>query len=158
MGNPASASAEPRASLTLDVGYLVLPVLKGAVEGAITPRTSVRVSGGYGRINSEQYTDGPRYYEAGLQGRYYLLGHFRHGLALGGEARYGRAKDDVSSNVAADGAAIGPIVAYKYISRLGFTVDLSGGIGVLVVRGGGDAKENDQAIVPLLNLNLGWSF
>lgn len=162
--SPRDARADRHVSLTLDLPYLTLPVAKGALEVELAPKTSLVVAAGFGRIRDEA-TDmlgiNMRYYEIALQGRYYVLRGLRHGLALGPEVRHGRA--DVSNGyvessvIGAVGTAIGAIVAYKYVARGGLTIDLSAGAAYFSADGEDD-EHNQSQVVPLLNLNLGWTF
>jgi hypothetical protein len=64
----------------------------------------------------------------------------------------------------ADGVAVGPFVGYKVLTAGGFTFVVQGGFEYIAVKGEasdsagntGTGETND--VVPLLNLNLGWSF
>jgi hypothetical protein len=63
-----------------------------------------------------------------------------------------------------EGFAVGPLVGYKLVTSGGFTFLAQGGIEYVAVRAeasntsGSSASKSDSRLIPLLNLNLGWSF
>ena len=88
-------------------------------------------------------------------------------MQLGVEALYVHASaDDVDSSsvsATAQGLAIGPYVGYKFIADVGFTFNAQLGVQYVTARGEAasdteSASASDSNIVPLLNLNIGWSF
>jgi hypothetical protein len=104
-------------------------------------------------------------YELGTQFRVYPVGSFDHGMQLGVEAVYLHASAgnaDVSGF--ASGFALGPFVGYKIISSGGFTFDGQLGVEFVAAKaqardsGGTQATSSDRSTIPLLNLNIGWSF
>ena len=62
------------------------------------------------------------------------------------------------------GFSTGPFIGYKWISEIGFSVFLQGGFSLVLVRAtatndlGQSATKNENEILMLLNVNLGWSF
>lgn len=108
------------------------------------------------------FTDDLTVWEAGAQLRWYALGSFRHGLQLGAELLYVHASGDLllsDDEATASGAALGPFVGYKYAANFGLTVDVQAGAQYLAVAGDDEMDEDaDSGVIPLLNLNVGWSF
>lgn len=94
-----------------------------------------------------------------MQARYYLLGDFRHGMQVGAEFLYGwDVYKQPSMSVRFPQPAV--FAGYKYTSRGGFTVD--GQLGVRrqgeTLVAGSSRIEKKAKVLPMLNLNLGWSF
>ena len=97
-------------------------------------------------------------WQAAVQGRYYLLGGFEHGMPLGVEALYVDGPDQAGK------VGGGPFVGYKLATNIGFTVDVNVGFEYMV--GLPSAKYEDEddgdgvykGFWPLLNANVGWSF
>jgi hypothetical protein len=103
-------------------------------------------------------------WEIGASARYYLLGDFDHGMQLGAEVLYVNV-DVEGENVSGTGAgtALGPFIGYKVSADFGLTFDSQLGFQFVVGRveaesGGAMAEGEANAVVPLLNLNLGWAF
>ena len=65
---------------------------------------------------------------------------------------------------AAGGAAVGPLVGYKLLTKAGFTLAVQGGVEFVFIKAsahdslGRSASAEQNTVVPLLNLNIGWSF
>ena len=88
-----------------------------------------------------------------------------HGLQIGAEVDYIYI-DSEAGNISLLGnvVAAGPFIGYKVISNIGFTFDAQ--VGAQYITGSGEASEpNSQATlkadsswIPLINLNIGWSF
>jgi hypothetical protein len=96
-------------------------------------------------------------YEAGGQLRYYAPGDFR-GAWVGAEALYLHVAD-TNLAVTGEGLAVGPFVGYKITVDAGFTFDAQLGfeyLGIRAMTTGSSASES--RFIPLLNLNIGWSF
>ncbi len=55
---------------------------------------------------------------------------------------------------------MGPFVGYKYTSSFGLTFDSQVGYGFFATKAevGGDLIDRNSSGIPILNLNLGWSF
>ena len=65
------------------------------------------------------------------------------------------------SNLSAkgEGVAVGPFLGYKYTADVGFTFDAQLGIERVFAKAtSGSSNASDSTYVPLLNLNVGWSF
>jgi hypothetical protein len=159
---PAGASAEEAAdapaaattwSVTTNLGFLILPVFNGAAEYRLGDSSSASVHAGIGRVTIDlPFGDDSTntVFHVGGAYHHYLLGGFRHGLALGGDVRYVNAGSGKLLNVE-NAVAIGPFVGYKKIFDLGFTIDLR--LGAQIAFG-----EADALISPLLHAGVGWSF
>jgi hypothetical protein len=65
---------------------------------------------------------------------------------------------------AAGGVAVGPLIGYKLITRQGFTFFVPGGAEYVFAhaeasdQNGNSGTASKAEVIPLLNLNLGWSF
>jgi len=164
-------------SLTFSPLNLILPEVKVMAEIRLARKVSVAAIGGVGSVGVS--SDGSlaigagaaeRFvaWEAGAQGRYYLVGSFEHGMDVGLQAEYvGLSGSKSASGVevlgTGSGFLAGPFVGYKLATRVGFTLDLQGGIAYEVVAaeasgGGRSASGSASAWAPIVNLNLGWSF
>jgi hypothetical protein len=61
-------------------------------------------------------------------------------------------------------AAVGPLIGYKLITSAGFTFFVQGGFQYVFVHAeasddqGQSAQADASDFIPLLNLNVGWSF
>ncbi|HEU4409017.1 MAG TPA: hypothetical protein VFS43_27405 [Polyangiaceae bacterium] len=108
-------------------------------------------------------------FELGGQVVGYPTSTFDKGLQLGAEILYVGVKtqDSVGSvraTGAADGLAVGPFVGYKFVMREGLTLAVQGGVQYLVAQAEAEDASGDRAtaersaFLPLLNVNLGWSF
>ena len=63
----------------------------------------------------------------------------------------------------AGGVALGPLVGYKLLTTIGFTFFAQGGFQYVAIKANASnetdsASAKRSAFVPLLNLNIGWSF
>jgi hypothetical protein len=153
-----------RVSVTFSPVHLILPMVELTGEFALRPRVSVAGILGLGAVRVSGETFGV--FEIGAQGRFYLLGDFTHGLNLALEFIYlGISNAGSGSGFLASGAglSLGPLLGYKLATRVGFTLDIQGGAAVVAVGarasgGGTSATASDSRFIPVLNLNLGWSF
>jgi hypothetical protein len=145
-------------SLTFSPIHLFLPVVELTAEVRLPVDFSVAAIGGYGGHQ------GVTLWEAGAQARYYLLGSFEHGMPIGVEALYIGAGDSRQGvRARATGLAVGPFIGYKFAADVGFTIDLAGGFQYVTLSasatdGSNRASLSENTIIPLINLNLGWSF
>jgi hypothetical protein len=107
--------------------------------------------------------------EAGAQVRYYVLGSFTHGMELGGQIleEYVKFKEPFPPGIvgaAAGGLTVGPFVGYKVATRLGFTFEGQLGARYAAVMPPIQGMGTYQSLgmpdrwVPLLHLNVGWTF
>jgi len=155
------AAAEPHVSLTVSPVHLVIPMAEVTAELRATSKLAASVIAGAGAFRDEDTNTKITLVEVGVSPRYYLLGTFRHGLELGAELLYlhAGADDLTGSNVRAAGLSVGPYVGYKWIARVGFTLEAQVGASFLAVRGDSETMStSDSRVGPLLNLQTGWSF
>jgi hypothetical protein len=67
-------------------------------------------------------------------------------------------------NATGEGLAVGPMVGYKLITSGGFTFVVQGGAEYVAIAAqandtnGNSAQDSEKRWIPLLNLNIGWSF
>lgn len=159
-------------SLTISPLHLLSPILELQVEGMVTPHFGLAALGGYGSIKAtatNSALENTRFtaYELGLQLVGYPLRDFSS-LQLGAELLWLKISTDslegreISGN--AGGLAIGPFIGYKLLTNGGFTFFVQGGFQYIAAQAdvadteGNTGHEEASTIIPLLNLNLGWSF
>ncbi len=147
------------ASITFSPLHLIFPVGEIAAEIAVSPKFGVAVIGGIGSVKPENSDTRVLVYEVGISPRFYLWGDFRKGVQLGAEAVYvhASADDQFMSTVSAEGLGVGPYVGYKWVSRIGLTLEAQLGASYLALRGDG-VSQDDSRFSALLNLQVGWSF
>jgi len=176
MPAPAQLPPEPEApkriaSITFSPIHLLMPVVEVTAEFAINDKIGVAGILGYGSISAETATQTGiqkrrfRAYEVGGHFNYYVIGSFDHGMQLGLEALYVKVVTDNNIEIsgAANGLALGPYVGYKVITNVGFTFEANGGFQYVAMRadatdGTNTASVSQKKVIPLLNLNIGWSF
>lgn len=172
--NAAPTSPRRSVSLTFSPLHLLFPVAEVTGEFRLADHVGVALIGGIGSIRSDKnLITGERtrfsVFELGGQVAAYPFSTFDKGFQVGAEIMYVGVKSDDnygSTRVtgAADGLAVGPFVGYKFVMREGLTLALQGGVEYLVARGEAQSSDGDRsedsasAILPLLNVNLGWSF
>jgi len=160
-----SADDHPRRvfSLTMSPLHLFLPVVELTGEARVADKLGIAGIAGAGKV-SDDSASGTKLtagvWELGAQVRYYLFGDFRHGMQLGAELLYMHLS---SSELAVSGAgvAVGPFAGYKIITDIGFTFDAQLGVEYVAARAETNdlaRKASDHSFIPLLNLNVGWSF
>lgn len=106
-------------------------------------------------------------YELGAQFIGYPLREFSS-LQLGAELMYIHLGTEVVNgqevSAAAGGAAVGPLVGYKVLTKGGFTFFVQGGFQYVFAKAsasdnnGNSGTAEQSTVIPLLNLNLGYSF
>lgn len=137
---------------------IVVPVLELTAEVRADRDVGVAIIGGYGSTGSWNV------YELGGQLRYYATGSFDQGFELGAEVLFLGVRSSegtgLSNAVSASGLAVGPFIGYKLTTRGGFTFDVQGGFQYLAPVGVDSERDRSElsAVIPLLNLNVGWSF
>ena len=137
-------------SLTNSPLQLLLPVMEVTGEYRLDDRI------GFGGIGSIGASFGIPVAAIGPTFRYYPVGDFDHGMQLGADLQFVVAATEVNGRIiTATGAGFGPFIGYKIAARFGLTFEIQGGVGVTGVQGGG---ETFITPLPVLNLNLGWSF
>jgi hypothetical protein len=170
----ARAEQEPehKLSITLSPIHLALPMVELTGEYAVQRKVGAAGIVGVGQVTVEDSLGSESTFtalELGAQGHYYALGDFDHGLQLGLEALYlyvsGDSDSDSSVSGTGAGLALGPYVGYKFAASFGLTFNAQAGVQYLVVKAdaedadtGETAEDGDSEVIPLLNLNVGWSF
>jgi len=146
-------------SLTVSPIHLTLPVVELTAEARVHDKIGIAVIGGAGKYSDPNVSGiSATVFEAGAQIRYYVIGDFRHGMQLGGELLYLHLYDDRVA-ISGEGLAVGPFIGYKIMIDAGFTFDAQVGFERITARADGNGSTaNDKTIIPLLNLNVGWSF
>lgn len=158
-----------RVYLSISPLHLLAPVVELTGEVRVHRKIGVAAIGGYGAVRAEP--GGPRFsvWEVGGQFVGYPVGHFDHGMQLGAEVLYvGVSGADGAGSVkvsgAGDGLAAGPFVGYKLATKVGFSFNVQGGVQYMMARAeasstsGATASASDSRVIPLLNINAGWSF
>jgi hypothetical protein len=90
-------------------------------------------------------------------------------MVLGAQAEYikvdvTRSDANVTIFGSGSGVAMGPFIGYKLATRVGFTLDLEGGIAYVAATGtatssnGASAQDHGSTFAPLVNIHVGWSF
>lgn len=147
------------------MGSVFLVELTGEVRAA--DKISVAFIAGAGRHTDIDTADGFTFdnlaLDAGLEGRYYVLGDFSGGLTVGWELYFWDLLEvsTIVSNGSSTGAenrglTTGLLVGYKHVWPVGFTVDAQIGEGRIVYTKGYVFDEPSDTV--LLNLKVGWSF
>jgi len=172
---PVEAVAKPKeveeedrtVYLSISPLHLLGPIVELTGEIRLHRHIGVAAIGGYGSIK----VDGLRPYkvwEAGGQFVGYPVGHFDHGMQVGLEVLYAGVSTDTNikvSSATANGLATGPFIGYKLATRVGFSFNIQGGVEYVFARadakspsGNTTATAAQSSIIPLLNLQAGWSF
>jgi hypothetical protein len=138
----------------------------------IVPHFGIALIGGVGTVSAESndpVIDGEKFsaYELGGQIIGYPLRDFSS-LQLGAEVLWIHVSTEnfAGAEVRADagGVAAGPLIGYKLITQAGFTFFVQGGFQYVFIQAdasdsqGNTASGERSEFIPLLNLNLGWSF
>lgn len=163
------AQAEPSVTVMWAPLRLVVPL--GELTAEYRVQDKVGVSGTFGggkrTISANSMDVSGTEIEGGAQARYYVLGSFRKGMELGAEAlyEYVHFQEPFPQGVvaaAAGGLTIGPFIGYKIIGTSGFTFEGQIGARYLAmdptVQGSAMIPQNIDRWLPLLHLNVGWSF
>ena len=102
--------------------------------------------------------------DLGVSGRWYALGTFDHGMQVGAEILYQHvsAKED-GVTATANAIAAGPFIGYKIAARFGLTFEMQLGaqyqaVGAHATDGDTSVAAKANGLVPLVNINVGWSF
>ena len=170
---PVEAVAKPKevedrtVYLSISPLHLLGPIVELTGEIRLHRHIGVAAIGGYGSIK----VDGLRpfkVWEAGGQFVGYPVGHFDHGMQVGLEVLYAGVSTDTNikvSSATANGLATGPFIGYKLATRVGFSFNIQGGVEYVFARadakspsGNTIATAAQASIIPLLNLQAGWSF
>ncbi len=151
-------AAPRRASISLSpIHAIALTMAELHLEVRPAPKVGIAVIGGLGRISSGGVTATAT--EIGGQVTFYPMRDFA-GLHVGAEVLYVHLGDVMQdSSVTADGLSVGGLVGWKYVHSSGFTFLAQGGVAVAEVQAKSTTSSAGQkGAIPLLNLNLGWSF
>jgi hypothetical protein len=146
---------------------LIIPLVELTVEYRVRDQLGIVATIGAGRRTIEiggTQVAGTEL-EAGLQVRYYVLRAFS-GLHLGAEVldEYVTFDEPLPPNVlgaAAGGVTAGAFVGYKVLTRIGFTFEAQLGARYLVIdppATGMSPGRLEERWLPLLHLNVGWTF
>jgi hypothetical protein len=169
---PPHKARDRHVSITISPLHLLSPILELQLEALLSPHFGAAVIGGIGSIKagaSNADIDEERFsvYELGLQLVGYPLRDFSS-LQLGGEVVWLHVSTEnfqgQSIQAAAGGVALGPFVGYKLLTDVGFTFFAQGGFQYVAARAkasdteGNTARTEQKTVIPLLNLNVGWSF
>lgn len=171
------ADAAPRndrghhVALSLSPLHLLLPVFEVQGELLFADHFSASIILGYGsvdveilgEVDSEDTTFDV--IEVGGQLRGYFWGGNEGGAYGGVEFIYLQIDGEVDGVVGlGSGSTVSPLLGYKWTWD-NFFIDLAAGVQFVVVAGeaedsqtGEQATEEDSAVLPNLNFNLGWSF
>lgn len=166
----AAAPEIPAFSLTISPLHLIGgPILELTGELRVHDKIGVALVAGAGRI-TDNIDDGfgnttkltASVFEVGAQVRGYVVGNFRHGMQVGAELLYLHLSTD-EFVAKGEGIAVGPFLGYKIATRVGFTFDAQLGVEYVGARASASdsqtsVKTEDSSVIPLLNLNVGWSF
>lgn len=173
---PAAPPAPHHAvSLTFSPIHLLFPIVEVAGEVALSEKVSVAGIVGFGSIpvtktlassTTQDVSETEHYsaWEVGGHLNYYVVGSFEHGMQLGVEALYLKISTpdrSYRSAASASGLALGPYVGYKLITGVGFTFEANLGAEYVVAQASstdGSSSASASKWIPLLNLNIGWSF
>jgi hypothetical protein len=143
-------------SVTLSPFHALIPFLEITGELRITPNLSGALIAGIGKILDGK-ADKHSAQEFGAQATYYLKPTFR-ALHVGIEVTYVHSSDkDSATTFTGTSFAIGPFVGWKYIHRTGVTLLAQGGLALAFV----DVRsppDTEVTVLPIVNLNAGWSF
>lgn len=148
--------------------HLFAPVVELTGEFRVHRRIGVAVIGGYGSVRPLKNDPRVDVWVVGGQLVTYPVGHFDHGMQLGLEVEYVGASAAVkygASNLTgtAIGISNGAFVGYKLATPIGFTFNLQAGAAYFTVvdvhsTDGSSAKAEENRVIPIVNVNLGWSF
>jgi len=161
---------QPHVSVTFSPLHLLIgPIFEAQAEVQIVPHFSAALIGGVGTIkdNDPDVNVSFSAFELGAQLVGYPLADFKH-LQLGAELLWIKVSTEEynGQSITADagGVAIGPFIGYKLMTKVGFTFFAQGGFEYLTLKAdasdnrGNSASADDSTFIPLLNLNVGWSF
>jgi hypothetical protein len=146
-------------SLTLSPLHLLIgPIVELTGEARVHDKVGLALIGGVGKYSDNSVGVSASVFEAGGQVRVYVVGDFRHGMQLGGELLYLHLSD-TSIAATGEGVAVGPFLGYKVMADAGFTFDAQVGFEHVSARAqSGTSTAANKDFIPLLNLNIGWSF
>ena len=161
-------------SVTFSPIHLLFPIVEVTGEVAVNEKLGVAGILGIGSVpltttrvaasGTSTDTEHLSAWEVGGHVNYYAVGSFEHGMQVGFEVIYMKvaaASTSYHSAASAAGLAMGPYVGYKIITGVGFTFEANLGAEYVALRAesaSGTETASDSRWIPLLNLNVGWSF
>ncbi len=150
--------------------HLILPVFELNAEVRAVDHFGIAAIGGYGSVTAQDgLGETTRFdaYEVGGQLIWYPMHEF-DGLEVGAELLYINVNTDSVQGQdvkgVADGLAFGPMIGYKLLTSGGFTFVAQGGFEYVDYNAeandtsGNSATDSRSDFIPLINLNIGWSF
>lgn len=142
-------------TLTFSPFHALIPCAEIMGELRVTDQISAALILGIGKfLDSSAKTHFAQ--EVGAQANYYIKPTFR-ALHVGVEIAYVHSSDtDGTTQLTGTSLAVGGLVGYKYIHRTGFTLAAQLGLAASFVEE--RAGDNVIKVLPILNLNAGWSF
>lgn len=168
---PARPAPAPRLTVLWAPLRLVVPLVELTAEYRVADQigASITLGGGKRTLTTGSNMDVPgNELEGGAQARYYVFGDFSRGIEVGTELLYERVRFEEPLpagvvGVAAGGLTLGPFVGYKVATKLGFTFEGQLGARYLVVEppvqgSAAGMPPIESKWLPLLHLNVGWSF
>ena len=155
-------------SLTISPVHLLFPIVELTGDIRVLEKLSIAAILGFGTVQlSGSFADErATVFEAGTQIKFYPVGDFDHAMQLGVEVLYihvSATLDASGVTGTGSGLALGPFIGYKWIASFGLTIDVQVGAqiaGIFAEASDGTTTEEDSTteLIPLLNLNFGWSF
>lgn len=150
-------------SLTFSPIHLAFPMFEATGEARLGDKlgAALILAGGTVGVTVNNVEQRGTAYEVGGQVRWYPVGSFIHGLQVGAELLYLHISldDAYAGTVNGAGLALGPFIGYKIATNVGFTFDAQLGFEWMAARAeSSSASAEAKSIIPLLNLNVGWSF
>lgn len=154
--DPSGPPIPRSVTITLSPFHALIPFVEITGELRVTPNISGALIAGIGKILDGK-ADKHSAQEIGAQGSYYVEPTFR-ALHVGVEVTYVHSSDTTSATtLTGTSFAIGAFVGWKYIHRTGVTLLGQGGLALAVV-GERSPPETKVTVLPIVNLNAGWSF
>ena len=153
-------------SITVAPVYLLGPVLQVTGEYGFAHHLSAAAIVAAGSVSFPDDGGDWSGYDLGAQFRYYTQTDPR-GFQLGAQVLWAHASSDNflenDSRSGGDALTAGPFLGYKFVASNGLTVDFQAGYGFLWVLAWASTTyesvdANVNAGLPIVNLNLGWSF
>ena len=166
LAKPEVVEEDRTVYLSISPLHLLAPIVELTGEVRLHRHIGVAAIGGYGSIKVDGYRPF-KVWEVGGQFVGYPVGHFDHGMQLGLEVLYAGVSTDENikvSSATANGLATGPFIGYKLATRVGFSFNVQAGVEYVFASAdakaptGATATAAQQTIIPLINLQAGWSF
>lgn len=153
---PSGPPIDRSISVTLSPFHALIPFAEITGELRVTPNISGALIAGIGKILDGK-ADRHSAQEIGAQGIYYFKPMFR-ALHAGVELAYVHSSDTNSATTfSGTSFALGAFVGWKYIHRTGVTLLAQGGLALGFVEKG-FPRATEVTVLPIVNLNAGWSF